>query len=244
MQDPEPKRLQLSVIQIVAGTFATVSAAALGSTLGVEGTLLGAAVSSVVATVAAALYTHSLEQARRRIRWRRNLRTGTVEPVAQRPARRRFPWGRVAALAGLVFALALGAITVLEVVARQPLASLVGQPPRVPGRTTVGTLLRTAPARPTTGSAIPASTATGTVPEQAPASTMPSAVMPEQAAASMTPSDVAGTPLLTTAVGTAVASPRTVTPAERVATPLAPTASTPARVPRPPATVPPTVVQP
>ena len=82
MQDPEPKRLQHSVIQIVAGTFATVSAAALGSTLGVEGTLLGAAVSSVVATVAAALYTHSLEQARRRIRWRRNRRTGTVEPVA------------------------------------------------------------------------------------------------------------------------------------------------------------------
>jgi pyridoxal biosynthesis lyase PdxS len=51
MQDPEPKRLQLSVIQIVAGTLATVSAAALGSTLGVEGTLLGTAIRRPGATI-------------------------------------------------------------------------------------------------------------------------------------------------------------------------------------------------
>ncbi len=68
MQEREQKAIQLSVTQVVIGALAAVSAEVVGSTFGVTGTLLGAAVTSVVSTVGSALYLHSLEQARTRIR--------------------------------------------------------------------------------------------------------------------------------------------------------------------------------
>ena len=62
MDTPKPA-LQLSAAQIITGALASVSAAVVASTFGVTGTLLGAALSSVVSTIAAALYSHSLERA-------------------------------------------------------------------------------------------------------------------------------------------------------------------------------------
>ena len=55
----------LSVIQIVASTAAAVTAAVIGSRLGVAGTLTGAALASVVSAVGAAVYGHSLLVTRR-----------------------------------------------------------------------------------------------------------------------------------------------------------------------------------
>ena len=58
---PAP-RLELSLPKIVAGALAAASAAVASSWLGVAGTVFGAVVVSVVATVGTALYSHSLER--------------------------------------------------------------------------------------------------------------------------------------------------------------------------------------
>ena len=63
-QDGE-NRFGLSVIQIVASTAAAVTAALIGSRLGVAGTLTGAALASVVSGVGAAVYGRSLLVTRR-----------------------------------------------------------------------------------------------------------------------------------------------------------------------------------
>jgi len=60
-QQEKPKS-SLSITQVVAGALAAMTAAALGSRLGVAGTLLGAAFASIVAAVASALYTASLRR--------------------------------------------------------------------------------------------------------------------------------------------------------------------------------------
>ena len=63
-QDGDSK-FGLSVIQIVASTAAAVTAAVIGSRLGVAGTLTGAALASIVSAVGAAVYGHSLLVTRR-----------------------------------------------------------------------------------------------------------------------------------------------------------------------------------
>jgi hypothetical protein len=62
------KRPHVSVIQVVAGALAALTAAVLASTLGVEGTISGAAIGSVVATAGGAWYAWSLEQTHQRLR--------------------------------------------------------------------------------------------------------------------------------------------------------------------------------
>ncbi len=56
--------LDLSFSQIVGGSLAAATAAALGSRLGLVGTIAGAAVISVVSAVAASFYTNSLRRTR------------------------------------------------------------------------------------------------------------------------------------------------------------------------------------
>ncbi|CCH77698.1 conserved exported hypothetical protein [Nostocoides japonicum T1-X7] len=71
--------------QLVGGSLAAVTAAFLGSRLGVAGTLIGTAVASVVSAVGAAVYTESLRKARSAIRTVRT--TGPTDPAAaRRPA--------------------------------------------------------------------------------------------------------------------------------------------------------------
>jgi hypothetical protein len=54
-------------IQVVAGALAAVSSAVLLSTLGVAGTMIGAALGSVVASVASAWYTRGLDASRQQV---------------------------------------------------------------------------------------------------------------------------------------------------------------------------------
>ncbi len=61
-------RLDLSFTKIMAGALAAMTAAALGSRLSVAGTLIGAAMASVVAAVASALYTASLSHTTDKVR--------------------------------------------------------------------------------------------------------------------------------------------------------------------------------
>ena len=68
-QPPQPKtkRLDMSGTQLVGGAFAAMTAAVIGAQLGVAGTVLGAAIGSVVAGTAGSLYTASLKHTKTKI---------------------------------------------------------------------------------------------------------------------------------------------------------------------------------
>jgi hypothetical protein len=66
-EEAEQARPAISWAQVFASALAAVTSAVLLSTLGVAGTLIGAAVGSVAATVGAALYKHWLEVSRHQV---------------------------------------------------------------------------------------------------------------------------------------------------------------------------------
>jgi len=66
--DEDDGKFSLSITQIAASTAAAVTAALIGSKLGVAGTLVGAALASIVSGVGAAIYSHSLLVTRRQMR--------------------------------------------------------------------------------------------------------------------------------------------------------------------------------
>src|SRR3954447_7245824 len=132
-----PKRTQLSPVQVTAGALAAVSSAVAASFFGVAGTLIGAALASVISTVTAALYSSSLKKTNeglRRVRGQLIRRNGSVVGAAtpatrvlpahldpRRPPapRRRLRWVRVAAYAAAVFGIAIGIVTGIEVVGQK-----------------------------------------------------------------------------------------------------------------------------
>jgi hypothetical protein len=66
---PEPRqRLQLSSVQILASALAAVTATIAGSFLGVNGTVIGAGIASVLTVTANAIYAHSLRRTGDRVR--------------------------------------------------------------------------------------------------------------------------------------------------------------------------------
>ena len=64
----QPRRLNLSAIQVMASVLAAVTGALAASYLGVAGTIIGAAVFSFASTVGAAVYRHALGRATDRLR--------------------------------------------------------------------------------------------------------------------------------------------------------------------------------
>ncbi|WP_036194125.1 hypothetical protein [Nocardioides aequoreus] len=60
--DSTPRKLELSPVQVAASALAATSAAFVASWAGTAGTLIGAALGSVIATVGAATYTYSLKR--------------------------------------------------------------------------------------------------------------------------------------------------------------------------------------
>ena len=87
-ESDKKKVLDLSLTQIVGGALAAMTAAALGSTLGVAGTIAGAALASVIAGVAGSLYTASLRTGREKVRtaFRGPTDASTAPPAAVGPA--------------------------------------------------------------------------------------------------------------------------------------------------------------
>jgi len=67
-EQSDKKRVNLNPTQVVAGGLASVTAAVAASKLGVGGTLVGAGVGSVVATVGGAVYEHYLDRTRHQVR--------------------------------------------------------------------------------------------------------------------------------------------------------------------------------
>ena len=61
-------QLDLSVSQIVGGALAAMTAAALGSQLSVAGTVISAALASIIAAVAGSLYTASIRRTREKVK--------------------------------------------------------------------------------------------------------------------------------------------------------------------------------
>ncbi|MGY1602496.1 hypothetical protein [Geodermatophilus sp. SYSU D00815] len=153
----QPKGTGINVVQVAAGALAAVSSAVLLSFFGVAGTLIGAALASVVSSVGAALYSSSLAKTNERLR--KALAGGrTHRPAAvaadpdatavlparldprRAPARRFQPrWGRVAAYAVGVFAVAMGIITGIELIGQKPVSAMVTSSSSA-GTTTLGEL--------------------------------------------------------------------------------------------------------
>lgn len=229
---PEKKQpaIGVSAAQIAAGALASVTAAVIASYFGIGGTLIGAAITSVVATVGGALYKLSLESAQARVvRVTRNPRTGeltrevTQEPVSTRPTRQ-IRWGLVAGAFVLVFGLAIGTVTAIEVAAKEPLAALLGRQDTTPGETSVGSVVQsvaeTAPA-PTANPAESPSSAPSTAPGVA-VPTAEGTTRTNQPAPSAAPS---------TAPSTAPSLTPTVAPTQKVAPTTAPALTPTVRAP-------------
>jgi hypothetical protein len=65
--EQKTKKLDLSLSQTLGGALAAMTAAALGSRLGVGGTIVGAALASIIAGVGGTLYTASLRTTRQKV---------------------------------------------------------------------------------------------------------------------------------------------------------------------------------
>jgi len=140
------KALDLSVTQILGGALAAMTAAALGAQLSVAGTLVGAALASIIAAVAGSLYTASIRRTREKVKtvfWTAQpnevdeptvmeilpdseghiagQRSHLVEPEPSRdpsPARppSKLNWKRIAVAALAIFGIAAVALTTFELV--------------------------------------------------------------------------------------------------------------------------------
>src|SRR5918997_6848549 len=147
----KPQGVQLSATQVAAGALAAVSSAVVASFFGLAGTLIGAALASVISTVSAALYSNSLQKTNEKLRRARGQVTGRLSaadetevasaapaaPATQvlpahldprrAPARRSRPrWTKVAVYAAAVFVMAMGVITGIELIGQKPVSALVG----------------------------------------------------------------------------------------------------------------------
>ncbi len=98
--EEKPQGAQLSATQVAAGALAAVSAAVVASLFGLAGTVIGAALASVVSTVSAALYSNSIQKTNERLRRAREQlarqqahapRTGTAPVAPAAPATQALP---------------------------------------------------------------------------------------------------------------------------------------------------------
>jgi hypothetical protein len=128
MTEHAPDRIWsgIDIPKTIAGVLAAVSAAVIGSFLGVAGTLIGAAVASLIGSVGTEIYHRSIDRGRKKIQGTflapAAVGTPPVEAAAEeKPSEpstpRRIRWKRVAMVAGALFVLAMGTLTAAELVA-------------------------------------------------------------------------------------------------------------------------------
>ncbi|MFT4166647.1 MAG: hypothetical protein QM650_15520 [Microlunatus sp.] len=136
--EPKPKLIDLSPTQLMGGALAAMTSAVVGARLGVAGTVLGAAVGSIVAGVAGTLYTTSLRHTKEKINSvivakgdpatssdtegaeaDASSQAVDVAPPAADPdrSRPRRSWKTILVSTAAVFVLAFAAITTFEIVA-------------------------------------------------------------------------------------------------------------------------------
>jgi hypothetical protein len=199
---------QLRIPKLLPGALAAVSGAVVASFFGVEGTLIGAALVSLLVAPAEALYTHSLASAHRVARRSLLRRVGDQAGASEEDASEEgeseagpqpIRWQRVAVAAVLAFGIAVTAITGVEAVANQPLASLFGSRSRQGGSTSVGVVVAGADRSAPPATRAPGTSTTSPVP--APTTTAPAAV-PTTTAPAATATVPSSTAVPTTAPGT------------------------------------------
>jgi hypothetical protein len=134
-RQPAAPKLDLSLTQILGGALAAMTAAFLGSRLSLAGTVVGAALASVVAAVAGNLYTVSLQTTREKVRtvWQGKVGEPELAAAAEQLSRplpqaqptgpaRRVRWSSVLLGALATFALAAAVLTGLELASGQALS--------------------------------------------------------------------------------------------------------------------------
>jgi hypothetical protein len=213
----------IDIPKVIAGTLAAVSAAVVGSFLGVAGTLAGAAVASIVGSVGTEIYARSLNKGVKRLQTiapafvKAPAAVGTPEVAAaaeeNSPSHlvpevtrgRQIRWSRVAMIAGALFVLAMGALTVAEFVIGEPIASAVGN--KSGGGTTISHVLTgnesTARPTPTTSSTPTDHATTSDTPTQTSPTTEPTTAAP-----TTEPTTVAPTTEPTTTVAPTTGAPQ------------------------------------
>lgn len=144
----------IRISQVLAAALAAVTAALVGSTMGVAGTVVGAGLASIVSTVGGALYLQSIQRTKQSVQSVRNkvvaragatkvtLTDGEPKPAPdpeeeQPPSSRRIGWPAVIAGSVLAFVLGMMVVTGIEWVRGEPLSGGEG--------TTVGDIVRTHP---------------------------------------------------------------------------------------------------
>ena len=143
-KQPKAKALDLSVTQVIGGALAAITAAWLGSQLSAAGTLVGAALVSIVTAVGGALYTASIRRTREKVKTVfytgqpnevdeptvidivadseghiKGQRSHLVEPEpapSPRGPRTKLNWKRVAVAALAIFGIAAVSLTAFELV--------------------------------------------------------------------------------------------------------------------------------
>jgi len=169
----------IDIPKTIAGALAAVCAAVVGSFLGVAGTLIGAAVASIVGSVGTEIYARSIRKGHKKLETltppfvRAPAAVGTPRVAAANrndssshtvPTRREIRWGRVALVAGALFVLAMGTLTTVELITGKSAATMIGGH-NTPAKTTFGGLFGSGQqkAKPTpTPTPTPAATPTGT----------------------------------------------------------------------------------
>ncbi|GAA2155602.1 hypothetical protein GCM10009844_42940 [Nocardioides koreensis] len=139
MTDDTGQKLGIDWLKTIAGALAAVSSAVLLSTLGAAGTIIGAALGSVVVTVGGALYGQGLARSRERLAQvpvtpRRKV--VAVEDESPGPSEQSgpgwrerlggLPWKRISLGAAGLFAATVVAITVFELAAGRTVSSITG----------------------------------------------------------------------------------------------------------------------
>jgi hypothetical protein len=132
----QPERLSLSATQILASGLAAVSATVAASYFGVAGTVIGAALGSVISVVGGAIYSYSIRQTHSRVR--QSLDVAVSQRFSVRPREDRQPLStglrsvrsalnprRLSLAAAGLFLLVLAATTGFELASGQPLAATV-----------------------------------------------------------------------------------------------------------------------
>lgn len=133
---PRPT-LGITPAQVAGSALASVSGAFLASWLGVAGTLIGAALLSIVATIGSAAYTYSLRRGHEVVVRGRNGRIVATAPREPRPPWwRGLPWPRVALASAAVLAIALVSLTAFEGLTGKPVSALATGSDK--GGTTIG----------------------------------------------------------------------------------------------------------
>lgn len=150
----EQNRLEINWVRSAGSALGAVSAAVLLSTVGAAGTLIGAALGSLVITIGGAIYSHSLERTRQRVVGARSRGTpreaasGTQAQMANARSNARLreapesdgpppgesrarmlrglPWKHIIATAGALFGIAMAVILAFELWTGRPVSSFTG----------------------------------------------------------------------------------------------------------------------